>query len=257
MKITFKRFLFIQSGILDEKQIRQCIMDGIKQQNLNCDNNSLILNIVKNREGKHFGHTYAWVQDTQIYNALIGLNLDGTKRFEEVEDENWKEPDLPLEEALEGVTDWGEEEEIRDRYDVPYVKIPLDPLIILPGIKYSDEQKKIINSEIGFIDIFPVTITQYEENENYIFSKNIPEWLNEQLIFKFFSKFEPDSSVQKYPKVIIKNFKGNRNLKIVFSPRNSNLASFVIKLVKKIELKDNNGNSALIFFSQGKNKLSK
>ena len=256
MKITFKRFLFIQSGILDEDQIRQCIMDGIKQQHLNCDVQSLIINVVKNREGKHFGHTYCWVEDIQIYNALIGLNLDGTERFEELEDENWVEPEIPLDDALEGVTDWGEEDEIRERYDVPYIKRPLEPLIILPGIKYTEEQKKKVESDIGFIDIFPVSLTKYEENENYIFSKNVPEWLTEKIIYAFFSKFDKDAT-SKYPKIIMKNYKGSKNLKVMFSPRNSSLASFLIKLVKKIELSDKSGNKELIFFSQGKTKSTK
>lgn len=254
MKITFKRFLFIQSGILDEEQIRNCIVDGIKQLNLKCDDQSLIINVVKNREGKHFGHTYCWVDDIQIYNALIGLNLDGTERFEEIEDESWEEPTVPLEEALEGITDWGEEEEIRDRYDRPFIKKRLDPLVILPGVKYTDEQCKKTDADIGFIDVFPVSLTNYEENENYIFSKNIPDWLDESVVYSFFKKFDKDEFSKNYPKVIIRNYRGNRNLKVIFSPKQNSLASFLIKLVKKVELSDKHGNKGLIFFSQGKVK---
>ena len=113
----------------------------------------------------------------------------------------------------------------------------------------------LFSSEIGFIDVFPVSLTNYEENENYIFSKNLPEWITEEIVYQFFRKFDNDIS-EKYPKVIIKNYKGNRNLKVIFSPRNSNLASFLIKLVKKIEFKIR-GNKELIFFSQGKTKPSR
>lgn len=254
MKITLKRFLFIQSGILDEEQIRNCITDGIKQLNLKCDEESLIINVVKNREGKHFGHTYCWVEDIKIYNALIGLNLDGTERFEEVEDKTWKEPDVPLDEALEGVTDWGEEEEIMDRYDRPYIRKSLEPVIILPGIKYTGEQRNKTESDIGFIDVFPVSLTNYEENENYIFSKNIPDWLDESIVHAYFKKFDDNQFSKNYPKIIIRNYKENRNLKVIFSPKQNNLASFLIKLVKKVELSDQHGNKKLIFFSQGKVK---
>lgn len=254
MKITYKKFLFIQSGILDESQIRTCIMEGIKQLNFVCDDKDLIINVVKNRSGKHFGHTYAWINNTKIYNALIGLNIDGTDRVEEVEDENWKEPEIPLEEALEGVTDWAEEEEIEERYVVPYKKIPLEPLIILPGIQYTDEQKEKTDSEIGFIDVFPVSLTNYDTLDNYIFSINIPPWLTEELVYNYFRKYEDEAS-GKFPKVIIKKYSSGTNLKVIFSPRNSSLAMFVIKIVKKVELTDGT-NKALIFFSQGKTRTN-
>lgn len=252
MKITYKKFLFIQSGILDEDQIRTCIMEGIKQLNFVCDKSDLIINVVKNKSGKHFGHTYAWINNNKIYNALIGLNIDGTERYEEVEDEDWKEPEIPIEEALEGVTDWAEEEEIEERYTVPYKKISLEPLIILPGIQYNSEQKNKTNSEIGFIDLFPVSLTNYETYDNYIFSKNVPSWLTEDIVFNYFKKYETDIS-NKYPKVTIKNFSTGNKLKVIFSPRNSNLAMFVLKIVKKLEMSDGS-NKELIFFSQGKNK---
>jgi len=254
MKITLKRFLFVQSGILDEHQIRNCINEGIKQINLECNLNSLIINVVKNRDGKHFGHTYCWIENVEAYNALIGLNLDGSERYEEIEDDSWVEPELPLEEAVEGITNWAEEDEIRERYEIPYIKKQVEPLIILPGIKYTDKQKLKTESEIGFIDIFPVSLTNYEEYDNYIFSKDIPDWLTEQLLYNFFKKFDSDNNMSKsYPKVIIKDYNGKKNLKIIFSPRNNYLATFIIKIVKKIEFSDGT-NKKLIFFSQGKNK---
>ena len=247
MKITLNRFLFVQSGILDEIQIRNCINEGIKQLNMKCDLNNLIINVVKNREGKHFGHTYCWIENIQAYNALIGLNTDGTERYEEIEDESWVEPEIPLDEALEGITNWAEEDEIRDKYERPLIKNKLEPLIILPGIKYNNLQKEKTESEIGFIDIFSVSLTNYEEYDNYIFSKDVPDWLNESILYKYFKKFDIDNNMSKsYPKIIIKVYNGKKNVKVIFSPRNNYLATCIIKIVKKIEFTDGT-NKKLIY----------
>lgn len=253
MKVTYKRFLFIQSGILDDYQIRTCIMEGIKQVNFVCDDNDLIINVVKNKEGKHFGHTYCWIKSVELYNALIGLSLDGSERFEEIEDDSWIEPSISLDDALEGITNWAEEDEIREKYDVPYIKKQLEPLIILPGIQYTDTQKNKTNCDIGFIDIFPISLTNHDIYENYIFSKNIPEWLTENIIYKYFKRYEDEDMFKKYPKIILKKYNNTTNLKILFSPKNSWLAIFVLKVVRKIEMTDGT-NKALIFFSQGKSK---
>ena len=111
VKISETGYLFLQSGILDENQIEKCIKDSVAylSENHGLDFSKLdyVINVVKNREGKKFGHTYVWVNDDKLFYALIGKNFDGTESFEEVLDEDWEEPEESYDDAIEAADgDW-------------------------------------------------------------------------------------------------------------------------------------------------------
>ena len=272
-KISEPGYLFIHSGVLEKEQIEKSLLDSIEYiyQNYNKDfhKTNFEINVVKNKDGKKFGHTYAWVEDIEFFNILIGKDFDGSELFEWVEDKDWKPPEKSYDEAMEEAgDDWCAWDDIEKSYERPRKKIPLDPLVSLPAVKYTPTQEKEINyeSKFGFLELFPIKITQKIGKMNVLFTNNIPEWLSEEIIFNYFKKFEKDKRKHQdkknkkgfyYPVVKIKTKKDIRDVKrfctVTFSSMNPNTASFLINVVKKVELTDGT-NKNLFFFSQSKTK---
>lgn len=280
-KISEEGYLFIHSGNFNIKQIEfnlKACVNILKKKNKNIKDCDIYVNVVENKDGMKFGHTYAWVSDPQVYNALIGNNFDGSKRIEEKENEDWTPPNISLEEALkEAKGDWGAEAEIEERYERPMLEIDLDPLIVPPGIKYTEEQRQQleIDDDYGFIEIYPARITiRSEENKtNAIYSSCIPEWVNEEMLVKFFKKFSKDKKIHinpkdkksfSYPKIVIsKNTSKNKwrkdentfNAHIFFSPLDRNLCYFIMNIARKIKIKNPNTNAyEMLFFSQSRSR---
>ena len=272
-KISEPGYLFIHSGILENHQIAECLKDSIKFLSENFDSDflrtKLEINVVKNKEGKKFGHTYAWVSNEEVFNALIGKNFDGSSRFEEVEDENWEPPEKDYNLAIEEAGgSWAKIADVEDEYTRPIIRKTLEPIVTLPGIKYTPEQQLEIGDEtsIGFLEIFDTRLSEKTGKLNTIFSDNIPDWVNEEILLERFKKFNRDPTVYMekktrnrftYPIVKIKKKKNFREEKrfctISFSPLYKNTASFLINLVKRVEL-EHNDQKVLLFFSQSKSK---
>ena len=229
----------------------------------------ILVNVVTNKEGKKFGHTYVWLKDKAVFNALLGKNFDGTERFETKEDENWTPPEKCYHEAMEEAgDDWVAWDEIERAYQRPKIRIPLEPLITLPAIKYTEEQLNEIENKslFGFLELFPVKITPKLDKINTLFSNDIPKWVTEEILFDFFSRFETDDIVHhdkkkkkkfQYPKVNIKQrkaaFDERRFCTIEFSTKERQTAFFLINVVKRIEITDGD-KKALMFFSQSKSQ---
>lgn len=272
-KISEPCYLFIHSGVLENFQIEECLKDSISFLSENFDEDftdTLIeINVVKNKEGKKFGHTYAWVSNEMVFNALIGKNFDGSLRFEEVEDEDWEPPEKDYSEAMkEAGGSWAKMADVEDQYTRPYIRKELEPIVTLPGIKYNQEQLKEVEggSQIGFLEIFDTKLTDRSGKLNTIFSDNIPDWMTEEILLDRFKKFNKDKTVYMekktrnrftYPVVKIKKKRNSREDKkyctVTFSPLHKNTASFLINLVKRVEFV-NEDNKAMLFFSQSKSK---
>lgn len=275
-KVSQEGFLFIHSGVFERDQIELNLRTCIKKLNItNCD---IYVNVVENKDGIKFGHTYAWVSDSRVYNALIGKNLDGTDRYEMIDDENWKPPEDDIDKLLENAKDdWVLLGEIEKRYECPQIRVNLEPLIVPPGIKYTTKQKESlkIDEDFGFIEVYPARVTiRTEENKvNAIYSSCLPEWINETILFNTFRKFSRDTEEHvdpktkrkfKYPKVIVTKNKNKSkwrtdettlNAQIIFSPLNRNLSFFLINVIKKMKITNPKTNKEeLLFFSQAKSR---
>ena len=272
-KISEPGYLFIHSGILENNQIEECLKDSINFLSENFDrdfqNTEIEINVVKNREGKKYGHTYAWVSNNNVFNALIGKNFDGSELIEMVEDQDWEPPEEDYDTAIESASgSWAMMAEIADRYERPLIRKKLDPLVTLPGIKYTPEQELEVDGEskIGFLEVFDTKLTEKPGKLNTIFSDKIPEWITEEILLDRFKKFNKDHTVYvekkskrrfSYPIVKIKKKKNFREEKryctITFSPMFRNTSTFLINLVKRVEIVHGD-NKALLFFSQSKSK---
>ena len=270
-KISEPGYLFIHSGVLENDQIEECLRDCIDFLSENFDqefkNTQLEINVVKNREGKKYGHTYAWVSDENVFNALIGKNFDGSERIEMMDDEDWEPPEEDYDTAMEAAGgSWALMTDIGDKYRRPKIKKTLEPLVTMPGIEYSPEQEIEAGSKIGFVEVFDVKLTEKIGKLNTIFSDNIPDWVTEEMLLNRFKKFNRDRTVYMekktksrftYPVVKIKKKKNFREEKrfctITFSPLYKNTATFLINLVKRVEI-EHGDKKALLFFSQSKSK---
>ena len=263
-KVSTPGYLFIHSGIFNKEQIEASLKWCIDQ--LDIDQCDIYVNVVEDKDGRKFGHTYAWVSDIRVYNALIGNNFDGTPRIEEVDDLNWESPSIPLDEALKAANgDWGEEAEIEERYERPVIQKKLPPLIVPPGILYTNNQQKQLGTtdKVGFIEIFMtrVTIRSDDSRINSIYSTNVPGWVTPKILRSFFSRFSLDKTAHDtkakrrvyYPIIEISKSKNMNNAQITFSPLDTHLSHFVMKICKKIVIRDPSTNtSQMIFFSQSK-----
>lgn len=264
-KVSVPGYLFIHSGVFDKTQVEASLRWCIQQ--LEIDQCDLYVNVVEDKTGRKFGHTYAWVSDDRVYNALIGNNLDGTPRIEETDDPDWKPPEVPLEEALkEAQGNWGEEAEIEERYECPVIETQLPPLVIPPGIAYTAEQRKElkITDEVGFIEIFKTRVTMRSDDSriNSIYSTDVPNWVTTKTLWAFFSRFSLDKTAHydsqtkrktRYPIVEISKFRGSNNAQITFSPLDNHLSHFVMKICKKIVITNpETQETSMIFFSQSK-----
>jgi len=278
-KVSEEGFLFIHSSVFDASQIERSLnfcIKKLREINDNIKSCDIYVNVVENKEGQRYGHSYAWVDNSEVFNALIGMNFDGSERLENVEDKNWTPPSIPLKEALkEAGGDWAKEAEIEEYYECPSKSVQMEPLVVPPGIKYTQEQKKLldIDQDFGFIEIFParVTIRTDENKSNSIYSSCIPEWVSEEMLYNFFRRFTKDKMVHKnsktnksfsYPKISIsKNTAKNKwrtsnstfNAHIQFSPLDKNIGHFIMNVARKIKLKNpNTYKDEMIFFSQSR-----
>lgn len=275
-KVSEDGFLFIHSGIFDKEQIELNLKTCVKKLDVGpCE---MHVNVVENREGLKYGHTYAWVSNLKVYYALIGKNLDGSDRVEEAPDEGWETPDEDMDELIdEAGNDWALIGEIEERFERPMLQKELEPLIIPPGVKYTDKQREKIggNDEYGFIEIFParVTMRMEEHKINSIYSSCLPKWIDEIFLFNLLKKFSRDKTQHvdpktkkkfQYPKIVISRNKSknkwrsdeeSNNAQIFFSPLNRHLSFFLINVIKKMKVVNPATNKEeLLFFSQAKNR---
>lgn len=273
-KVSEEGFLFIHSSVFDREQIELNLRTCIKKLNItDCD---IYVNVVENKEGMKYGHSYVWVSDTKVYNALIGKNFDGSERFEMFDDENWTPPEEDIDELLEKANnDWVLMGEIEERYECPKIRIELKPLVIPPGIAYTEEQKKMLNTteNFGFIEIFPARVTiRSEENKiNAIYSSCIPSWINTSILYDLMKRFNKDNiqhvdpKTKKkfyYPKILLtkskskwKNDESSHNVQIIFSPLNKNFSYFLINVIKKMKVMNpKTKKEEIVFFSQAKSR---
>lgn len=175
--ISDKNTLYISFDLATEQQISACIDHAIKQLKTPC---KFFLNLVKNKNGDTFKYAYVWVSNSKVYNALTGLNLDGSKRVKMIKDPKWTPPKLGLEAEIQilkqqqleeqnknGNTfdnsgwcednfedSWGDDpvefdykselEIIKNKYVHPMVEIEKESLVKIPKYEWTQEQLKIL-----------------------------------------------------------------------------------------------------------------
>jgi hypothetical protein len=248
-------YLFIHSFNLDERDISVYLdktIEDIHNNIIPIKPVKYYVNVVCNKNNEKLGYSYIWTDNEILYNLLLGNNIDGTERYEEIDDPNWVQPDFIEDENIEN--DWSIIANDEERMTRPKIKNYLEPLINNNIIIKLEEDYDVT------VNINPLLVKTDRKKLNQLFSKETPSWVTKKMLYNFFSKFEKDKNIYygknnkkfHYPIVKIKrNDYNNNNLcTIIFSPSNPT-ASFLVNLTKKVIFQNQN-NKELIFFSQSK-----
>ena len=270
-KITKDRFLKVDSGLLNHRQISSVITNYIKQLSLlepklaTCD---FFINVVEDKEGTKFGFSYLWVSNIMVYNALLGNNFDSSERFEMVEDMDWEEPERDYFDAMKEAEDsgeWGLMGMVEDQYTRPKIKKKLSPLFKNVIVKYSKEQIQKSNEDHKIIEFEKLHVTYTGKKLNSLYSTCVPMWVTKEMIYNFFEKFIQDKKNYKdkekkefkYPIVNINEDKTNKwsktdsnIIKVSFSNYDKNIAFFLSKLFRKVKISNDEGKKHFFFFTQ-------
>lgn len=244
MEVKEKGYLYILTGELEENVIRENIHDAITNYFGNSIKYQLILNVVENRDKMKMGYSHGWVNNIEVYNFLIGLKPDGEKLVKYIEKEI-KTTNLTLND------NWGDME----NYD-EIIEVPLSPILKLKSIPKDGEHLKII--------IKPSSLEINNDLDNSIYCNKLEKWIDINLLYKYFSKFNDDFITYndnkkrkfKYPIIKLKDKKGENynTCTIIFSPKNRYTAYFVVNLVRKLKITKGD-KSQLLFFNQGKKRV--
>lgn len=273
-KITEECFLKIDSGLLTHRQISTGVLKIINELNETVDIESSVkdcdffINVVENKEGEKLGLSYFWVKNKIVYNILLGKNIDGSDRIERIDDPNWKEPERDYFETMreaEESGEWGLIGMVEDQYKPNKINKQLPPLYTPVILKYSKEQRDKSNEDEKLLEFFPMTVKIDADNpkHNSIYSTCIPKWVSEDMLYSFFKRFckTTNHKNKKYPIVDIKEDKNKKwtkeetsIVKISFSSEEKNIAGFIMKLARKVVIKDSKDRSHFFFFTQSSNK---
>lgn len=244
MEVKEKGYLYILTGELEENVIRENIQNAITNYFGNSIRYQLILNIVETRENIKMGYSHGWVSNIEVYNFLIGLKPDGGKLVKYIEKES-KTKNLTL------TDNWGDIENYND-----IIEVPLSPILKLKSIPKDGEYLKIV--------IKPSTLEINNDLDNSIYCNKLENWIDINLLNKYFSKFNNDFITYndnkkrkfKYPIIRLKDKKGEnyKTCTIIFSPKDRYIAHFVVNLVRKIKITKGDKNQ-LLFFNQGKKRV--
>ena len=211
VKETQIGFLFVHSGQLRQDQVEKILENCIKNLHerhgtKKCD---YIVVTVAEKNGIHFGHSYAGVGDKKVFYALIGKNLDGSDRVDYIDDPDYVKKEENEDFDFDEDMNWDDIEDEEEK--IPKKKIVLEPLIVPPPIKYTDEQYKkalevaeaeaIKNNEpfdpksvpkLGFVKFNNALVTIDSNFINSIYSNDIPYWITEKDLFNHFHRFSED-----------------------------------------------------------------
>lgn len=252
MEITESGYMYCDSYNLEEETLRQMIENEILKLKID-EVYNLLINVVKNKKGNKLGYSYIWTDNMKIYNALIGNNLDGTKRFLRIEEDSEEILELSL-----GGKSWGEIA-LQDENKIRFEK--LKSLVSFPEIILTQEEaiKFKMPSEKAILSLKKAYVFKDYDLKNSLYALKIPNWLKEDKIKSFFKQFEKDKNEhhknkKKFTYPIIELKKSTVN--ITFSNLNPDTASFVYNMTRKVEFKNKDSKKCLIFFNQSKKKSS-
>ena len=225
-------YFYIESRELTQSEVKDIISSSLNKLVDVDEDYNIFINTVRNKNEELLGYSYGWVDNINIFNILVGLNMDGTERviYEYKEEEKEEEKSLD---------NWGDLSDDRVKIFLPHLLDFDNKIFIQEAFSYYDDKK-----------------------ENSIYSINFPESLSKEFVYNFFKKFNKDDKKyyhkkekkrDNYPFISITNKDNRRVCFIKFSHRYPHTATFVVNLVKKIKFITDEG-EILCFFSQTRAK---
>jgi len=192
------------------------------------------INIATNREGKSIGVAYVFFTKPEAYNVILGRNLDGTKRFKEEANPDYKEPekddflssfDFMNLDFKAPTMSWAD---MAEPLAVPKtIKTNINkPWVEFPKIRLTREQV----AETSKTEVEPVVMPckAYNPdpafNKYILFCKNVPSWLSEGDIHALFTPYvtSPTDREKGFPevKLVVQGSHGGRGKNNFFNKGN-------------------------------------
>ena len=191
-KLYEKNYLYLFTGLLDSDQVGEALNKTIS--NLpDKYNYNMIVNIVENKNYQRQGYAFVWIDNEKLYNILIGVNADGSKRTKYIDDPNWVPPEitkLEINETKEISESWGDLVDDDSDTEPPQIEISLESLYKFPFVKYTESQKEGNKniSEGCEIEIMPTMIIKDYGKKNSIYSNNISNEITIKDLLNVFKK---------------------------------------------------------------------
>lgn len=234
------------------------------------------INVVTKQDGNFVGVAYVFFSKSEAYYVISGKNMNGTLRYKEIPNPNYKEEnsDNVLDTDLK--SSWGDVDMLNDKT----IKILDEDLVIsFPVINLTVEQTKICGQTEIYPHIKPCVCfdPKIGLNKYILFANNIPSWVTEadlRTVFDFFT----NSKDKRFPKITLAKMptrqrngfhqqdnwrssgdKKEENLMMAFIKFNSNGSEslFALVMTKRIVIKGTGSNStkkAELFFSHAKDR---
>lgn len=205
--------LYVHTGVAHPHQIEELFQDVIERakqdpifgEDFECD---IQVNHIRKFSGEYMAYAFVDLSNPKLYYALIGYNLDGTERFELIDDPTYQAP-----KPSTGPLNWADEDE--DTLPLPHPKIrkELPPLITLSEFKYDLQQQKHLQTTAthGSVSVSPAFISpgvgeEYDDCSLYVTEvpANDPNFL-----YAIFARYARSNSLYEkgnrfYPKINIR-----------------------------------------------------
>lgn len=247
--------LYLCSGHATQEDVEQILMSIGDRLSID---STVVVNVIKNRNDELTGCGYAFV-DPPLYNVLMGLNPDGTKRVTVSDDPNWVAPTVPLEQALKDLEEnrkndmfdlrssWAyedqlehERENLKRSYMCPKITRDDSSLVQPDWLNYTYTEND--NQITDRIDVQPAFVQIEDKYKNVMVANNIPAWITEDHVRPFFNPYFNGRIIQNgkfkgTPYPIIEIDQELNNLYICFNPNNYD-CGFTSYMTKRIMLFD-------------------
>ena len=237
--------IYCDSGVATPQQISTCLKTDIfeAEKILGYETNCKFkINLIVNKEGEYFGFGYIRVSSTEIYWMLLGRNPDGSERYEEIPDPDWKAPSESTTSSVE--KNWGDLVEKEEGFKQPMLRKTLPPLVQIAGYEYDEDQKRHLEDlkeededipTTGFFEISRGYATEAPSGtlKNRLCARNVPDWIPVEAFKAIFSSY---SKSPDYPQVnFVDSKKGGRIVFITFDPLTQD-ALFALLMTKKTSI---------------------
>lgn len=208
------------------------------------------INVITKSDGSIFGYAYIWVSSEEVFHIIVGNNKDGSERFENIIDEEWKPNVYHVMEYNNWMktcecpshmtwADIGEyEDKLVERLKPPFVKKQLPSLFQMKDLIEGDKTIEVKFSK-AWVTIKDKNISGYQ-----LYCSCLPEWVDEKMIRDIMCKYstsknkliidkENKNATQSYPLITINRNRKFRSAIVMFDPM-TNDGFFAYLMTKKI-----------------------
>lgn len=209
--------LYVHTGVAHPHQIEELFLDVIERakkdplfgENFECD---IQVNHIRKFSGEYMAYAFVDLTNPKLYYALIGYNLDGSERFELIDDPTYQPPKADAPKPSTGSLNWADEDE-PSSLPHPKIRKELPPLITLSEFKYDSQQQKHLqtNATHGAVSVSPAFISpgvgeEYDDCSLYVTEVPAND-LN--FLYAIFARYARSNSLYEkgnrfYPKISIR-----------------------------------------------------